>query len=171
MSRTSPSGPGAITDKFNTVAIINPGTDTPGTYFVFPSIVQLFVGGDLIPEAGLDPDAVLLLGPETRSGHIGKTRITLFAISTTAGSAPINLQWNVNGVPVGAVVTIPWTTTPALSGTYAETCELVKALSAEYEFPGAVWQAGDFVILQVDIGVLVGVDMSIVIMALEKNYP
>jgi len=170
MSRQSPSGPGVITDKFNTIGAIDPGSMPPGVYVMFPSILGvLFSGGALIPIAGIDEDTSAILGVETRDGKIGKTRVKLLALPGTAGSDPIILQWNVNGVPVGTPVEIPWTTVPALPATYVEACEAISG--EQVLFPGAVWEAGQVVILQVTLGTLVGLDGSLIVMALEKNYP
>jgi hypothetical protein len=167
MSRTSPSGPGAITDKFNTATPIQPGSNPPGIYFIPPSLLGSLIAGQLVAAADLDENFPPILGVETRPGKIGKCRVALIAPADTAGSADIILQWNVNGIPVGDTVTTPWTTSP-IPVTYETACAAIRGELVE--FPGAVWESGDVVILQVTLGALLGSD-SFLATALEKNYP
>jgi len=147
---------------------IDPGTMPPGKYLALP-IELLIFSGTLQPvnDSNIEEFSVIQ-GPETRSGKIGKTRVTLLADPTTAGSDPLKLQWLVNGLPQGEEVTIPWTTTPAIPPTLADAFEVLKGMP--YDFPNAIWAPGDFVFLQVTLGALISASQSLLTVTHEKNY-
>lgn len=168
--RTSPSGPGTLNDRNYLVAQIDPALQPPGDYFIVPLALAASLGTSLVPVA--DPGAATILlvsGPETRAGKMGKTRIFLAPDVSTAGSDPIVFQWNVNGVLVGPAVVVPWEIPNPLPTTIAEYYSVLAGRS--YDMPGVVWAAGDIPLLQVTLGSLVGLATSIFGFATEKSYP
>jgi hypothetical protein len=168
MSRTSPSGPISVTDEKRNICVVDPETDTPGAYYIAPLELLGISGQAPLPVNDANTsDIALFTGPETRSGRIGKARLTFIADAASAGSDPIVLQWTVNGLPVGKPVTIPWTTTP-IPTTLAEA--LADVSGAPIKFPDVFWQPGDIVLLQLTLGTLVGTDQFSVGVTYEKNY-
>jgi hypothetical protein len=166
MSRQSPSGPGVITDKIYQPLGLT-GTEPPDDYFVLPFEAALAFGTFVVSTT--DPSAPalpLLFGPETRDGRIGKCRIA-YGVDVP-GSDPLEFQWNVNGVLVGAPLVVSPLIISPLPVTYADVTALVKG--DPYTFPGALWKAGDVVALQLKIGVLT-FGASAIAFAYEKNYP
>jgi hypothetical protein len=166
MSRQSPSGPGVITDKIYQPFSLS-GAEPPDDYFALPLDIAIAAGVFVISTT--DPFGValpLVLGPETRDGRIGKCRIA-YGVDVP-GSDPLEFQWNVNGVLVGAPVVVSPLIIAAIPTTYADVAALVKG--DPYSFPGAFWKAGDVVALQVKIGVL-AFGIAAIAFAYEKNYP
>jgi hypothetical protein len=166
MARQSPSGPGVITDKFYQPIGLT-GAEPPNDYFVLPLVIATLAGTFVIPTTDPFGEALpLLFGPETRDGRIGKCRIA-YGVDVP-GSDPLEFQWNVNGVLVGAPVVVSPLIIAVLPTTYADVAALVKG--DPYNFPGASWKAGDVVALQLKVGTLT-FGASAISFAYEKNYP
>jgi len=167
MSRTSPSGPKAITDEHSTAVQFDPNVlvvNTPYAWLLLPI--------PLIPlVAFTDPNALIfpfVQGSRTRPGRLGKTRFALIADPSTAGTSPVKVQWSVNGVPVGDELTIPWVTSVAPT-TYAESCALVSG--DEVDFGDVFWDTGDVLGLMITTGAtFVGTTNTSLVMAYEEIF-
>jgi len=168
MSRTSPSGPVSVTDELRNLAELSAASNPPGNYYTIP--IALAVAFSVVAPPVNDNNTFQFsefLGPETRAGRVGKTRVTLLADPATLGSDPLVLQWTVNGIPVGTPVSIPWIIPPAFT-TLAEGLAFLSG--SPVDFPGAAWQPGDFVLLQVTVGAIVGGANGLLGITYEKNY-
>ena len=171
MSRKSPSGSVAVTDQVFAFGSVNDvSTLTPGLYYVVPSILSTILatsGASITPESG-SATVPEIAGSEASKGRLDTTRVAFVADPTSAGSAPIVLQWSVNGVLVGDPVSIPWTTA-VFPTTVIEGCALAKG--TEYDFGDVFWNAGDVILLAVTIAVLpIGVAAMHFGITFDKNY-
>lgn len=168
MSRKSPSGPIAVTDQISAFGLSSDvSTLTPGDYFVAPLFFALLSGSSFVPVADPSTPALLLLnGPEATDGRIGDARLYSIFSPGTSGS-DVKLQFTVNGVPVGNIITVPWVTSP-VPVTNADAFAINKG--ALVDFGDVEWQGGDTVVLQATFGATTGTAQAIIGVIYDKNF-
>lgn len=143
----------------------------PGDYYVLGEFITAVLFGSTFSPV-LAPTSVfgpLLFGPEVLPGRIGKARIGRAFDPSTNGSDNVQLQWTVNGIPKGNVVTVPWDQFGSI-GTITFAQALAIASGDPVDFGDVIWVAGDVLLLKATFGNVVGSGSAYIATAFDKVY-
>jgi hypothetical protein len=146
--RNSPSGSSVLSDELSSAVALDTTSLAAGEYFI-PPFVETTPIQVSDPLVGLVP---LISGVKTSRGQLVKARIGILGPIDTAGTQDFTLQWTVNAIPKGKVVTVKWdASVPDINSASLET--IMKTLrGAPVDFGDVTWQPGDFVFLKAVFG-------------------
>jgi hypothetical protein len=143
----------------------------PGDYYVFGELVfALATGATFVGVA--DPNAAIgpvFFGPEVLPGRIGQARVARAFDPLTTGSDDVDLQWTVDGVATGNVVTVPWDQYATL-GTLTFAQSLAIAAGTPVDFGVVTWNAGQVLLLRATFGNVIGSGNAYIATTFDKLY-